>query len=308
MMDVATWGMGPLASAPTMTGYGGIGSGIPDNIPDDDIEGLIDGFGLFQDNGEFFDMENDSSDLFTSHPAPEKDNNENKSPKLPLTNLPIVTNDRGTVVAVPEEAISAPPDVRSPQVTISTPRDVRSINFTTTMLADTKDCNVALPQPPQLLTSRQSPLNCTSDNKHNFQSMLDQQRETILRNQKIIDAQKSELQGKVHQPSVPSPLAPTSGSKTTATYPLARAALKKADEQVITGSKNTKGTKRKVVSPPNDMTVETNSYKKWKLTPAGATKLRAVDSTGIEIYRNPSKQEDVSVKSILSPGELEVRR
>lgn len=304
-MDVATWGMGPLSSAPTMTGFGGIGSGIPDNIPDDDIEGMIDGFGFFQDNDEFFDMKNDSAELFTS---PEKDNNENTSPKLSSTNLPIVTNDTGAVVAVPEETISTPPDVRSPEVTISTPRDVRSINFATTMLANTKDCNIPLPQPPQLLTSRQSPLNGTSDNKNNLQSMLDQQRETILRNQKIIDAQKSELEGKIHQPSVPSPLAPISASKTPATYPLARAALKKADEQVINGSKNTKGTKRKVVSPPNDMTAESNSYKKWKLTPAGATKLRAVDSTGIEIYRNPSKQEDMSAKTILTPGELEIRR
>lgn len=317
MMDIATFGVG-LANAPSITGFGGIGSGIPDNIPDDDIEGMIDGFGFFQEQDELFDIKSDEKDLFapqskieTTTTTSSTSSSSSSTAKISSTNLPILTNDTGAVVAIPEVTISTPRESRIvdtgavvavPEVT---PRDVRSLHFATSNLANNKEISIALPQPPQLLSSHQTPLPCSSDSKSSLQSMLDQQRETILRNQKIIEAQKNELHGKIHPPVALSSNA--NGTKTPATYALARAALKKADEQAINGKKITKGVKRKTSSLAEE-SAENNAYKKWKMTPAGATKLKAVDSTGMRICRSPSKQEDPSIKTILTPGELEIRR
>jgi hypothetical protein len=224
--------------------------------------------------------------------------------------LPIIANDAGTVTG----AVVIAPDLSVPELTISaTQHDaVRSSSN-----------NIALPQPPRLLTNQhpQSPVTSCST----AQTVLKQQQETILQNQKIIDAQRSELRGQIHsktacqrqqQPIVVAP-SPVTTKIVSATYPLARAALKKADEQVIKGSK-----KRKVSSLSSSdngngngngnsptTTTEANAYQKWKLTPAGATKLRAVDSGGIKNCRNAKQQhqDDVSGKH-LNPGELEVRR
>lgn len=306
MMDIATFGVG-FASAPSITGFGGIGSGIPDSIPDDDIEGMFDGFGFFQEKDELFDVKSDEKGLFA--PKSKIENTTNCKTKISSSNLPILTNDTGAVVAVPEVTVSTPRDsntidtgaaIAVPEVT---PCDVKSLHFATSILANNNECNIALPQPPQLLTSDQAPLPCSSDCKNSLQSMLDQQRETILRNQKIIEAQKNELQGKIHLPVALSSNA-HGGAKTTATYSLARAALKKADEQIINGSK---GVKRKS-NPMEGEGVETNAYKKWKMTPTGATKLKAVDSTGMRICCSPTKKEDPSIKTVLTPGELEIRR
>jgi len=279
MMDM-TWGVG-VQSAPTMTGFGTAGSGFPDSIPDYDIEGFIDGLGFFEDkDGYVFD---------------------DKQPQYSLP-PPIDRHDSSTTTSV----------VSVPELAVSTPCEVRSIQ-------------VALPQPPQLLTS-------SENNKNMLQSVLNQQRETILQNQKIIDAQNCELQGNnnnnnnnnnnIHQENqqpvaVVSSISPcnTPDRKVQpATYPLARAALKKADEQqIIDGIKIETGTKRKAasISDGMDMPTEPSSYHKWKLTPAGVTKLKAVDSSGAKFCRNQNhikqQQEDVSGRN-LSPDDLEVRR
>ena len=302
MMDM-TWGVG-VQSAPTMTGFGTAGSGFPDSIPDNDIEGFIDGLGFFEDkDGYVFD-----------------DKQPQYSPQYSLP-PPIDKNESSTttsVVSVPELAVAVP-------VSTSTPCEVRSIQ-------------VALPQPPQLLTS-------SENNENILQSVLNQQRETILQNQKIIDAQNCELQGNnnnnnnnnnsnsnsnsndIHhenpQPvAVVSSISPCNAPETKtnnrkvqpATYPLARAALKKADEQqIIDGIKIETGTKRKAASISDGMAMPTepSSYHKWKLTPDGVTKLKAVDSSGAKLCRNQNhikqQQQDVSGK-ILSPDDLEVRR
>lgn len=306
MMTDTVWGIGATTSAPMMTGFGGIGfpDGGINGIHDDEIEGMIDGLGFFDDKDDAFSTPQSSFDI-----------NKSDSTTLLPKPLPIITNDTGAVVTVSD-----------PSILPSTPRDVRSLNFATTLANKPKEleCPISLPglpQPPQLVTSRDSPVSCNTDNTNSssssnssisFQSVLDKQRETILQNQKIIEAQQNELRGQIHQagskppllvPSLPAPTPTSHIRKVTATYPLARAALKKADEQIISGAKIARGTKRKAASPP---ATTSEAYQKWKLTPAGATKLKAVDSSALKSARNCNKQLDDTKD--LTPGELEIRR
>jgi hypothetical protein len=337
MMDTA-WGVG-AASAPTMTGCGNGSVGFPDSVTngftDDEIEDMIDDLGFFQDKDD-----NTTANAYSTNSgsgsggwqtikkeanvyAPAITKYATVSPAH--LHLPIIRNCNDTATATATGAV-----VIVPNLAISTQRNCNArstTNFPTTIASNaTKDCNIALSQPPRLLTNQQSPVTSSST----AQTVLKQQQETILQNQKIIDAQRNELQGQqIHkttcQPiavastpastpaSMPMPASTPNSPTTTkmsATYPLAHVALKKADEQIINGSKIAKGgTKRKVSSLSDGSPTEANAYQKWKLTPAGATKLRAVDSSGINHCRNAKQQhqEDVSGKH-LNPGELEVRR
>jgi len=318
MIDTA-WA---VTSAPMMTGFGNVGfsDSVINGIADDDIEGMIDDLGFFQDK----------DDSYSCHPLNEINKNER-------TFKTIVDNKANNAFTIPKYAKVSP--ARSPitttndndndndtgaavvtlTVTVSdTDLDVSNSGVTDTVNNNnTKNCGVALPQPPQLLTARQSPVSCTTtDNKNNtIQNVINQQRATILQNQKIIEAQMNELHGNNHQICQPLPATSMHSSNTNkpttksfASYPLARAALKKADEQIIDGTKKDKGTKRKTPSPSNSTSTEANAYQKWKLTPAGATKLRAVDSGGISSCRNMNKHQEDAPGKILTPDELELRR
>lgn len=314
MMDMA-WGVGAV-SAPTTTGFGnaGFSDSVINGSADDGIEGFIDGLGFFfQDKDDTFEAKNDTKTISNPRSTYETIENNNssrqttkgesavpRSATVSPTHHPIVTNDTGAVAAIPELCISAP-------------RDERKVHLAETIVSNTKDGTTAMPQPPQLVTSRDSPVNCSTDTRICFQDVLKQQRETILKNQKIIEAQMNELEGKIQPlnqplalPSIPTATAPA--PELSATYSLARAALKKADKQIITGGKGTKGTKRKASLVSTSNPTEANGYQKWKLTPAGATKLMAVDSGGITSIRNSSKHQEIASGKFLSPGELEIRR
>jgi len=330
MMDTA-WGVGAV-SAPTMTGCNSV---FPDSVTngypfnDDEIEDMIDDLGFFQDKDDTFKSSTEASMSIMSMPPMTKYATVSGSTSPAHDNNNDNDNDTRAVVIAPDLTISTTQRQRDAGTGTGTGRSRSS---------STHDhVDVALPQPPRLLTNQnqhphpQSRVTSCST----AQTVLKQQQETILQNQRIIDAQRSELRGQIHnktacqsqqQPiavavtSSPVPV-PVTTKIVSATYPLARAALKKADEQVI----NINGSKKRKVSSlsssDNDhdngngngnsptTTTEANAYQKWKLTPAGATKLRAVDSGGIKHCRNAKQQhqDDVSGKHF-NPGELEVRR
>jgi len=377
MMD-ATWGVGPV-NAPTMTGFGTVGcpesvisDGITD-ITDDEIEGMIKGLGFFTDNDSTIQCSSSTSSAMPNYDRPrtnrdEVNNNSSNSnnnapaimaiPKYATVSpvhLPIIANDtdNGVVsMSIPELTTSihlGDMNVRSMNnnnTSMNTPAHIASSNCAQDC------CGIALPQPPQLMSP--TPIGNNTNNLHNannIQCVLDKQRETILKNQQIIDAQMSELQQGQdrhhHSPLSSQPPLPvismqasntTTTSTTTATattmsstkssacYSLARAALKKADEQDMssgssssskTSSNKSSGTKRK--SSSQQSASEANSYQKWKLTPEGATKLRAVDLGGGGLRTNSRASSNTAMSSSklhqeeatgrnLSPVELEVRR
>lgn len=248
MLDIS-WGVG-LASGPSMTAVGGMGMGFPDGIADDEMEGMINDLGFFQDKDDVFEIKNDVLPETTRS----GDENVVENEKATSKNLPIVTNDTGAVV------------------TVSTPRDVRSLNFATTVISP-----VALPQPPQLVSLSPS-------DQESVESVLEQQRQTILQNKKILEAQRIKLEGKNHT-----------------TKPAMILPKKKCNENV------TKGTKRKTVAlASTTATSDQNAYQKWKLTPAGATKLKVADSGGLHSLRIMNKQQE-DIKD-LTPEELQIRR
>ena len=349
MMDTA-WGVGATTSAPTMTGYSGMGfpDSVINGVTDYEIEGMIDDLGFFKDKDEDFSIHRDNNNgnfysnnngCVNPHSSTKKKNNNDASPNtieestapssasasasaiqkyatVSPANLPIITNDTGAVVAIPDHPVS------------------------------TSSISIALPRPPQLFTTGQekgagliAPSPISSADNANVQTVLEQQREAILKNQQIIEAQKNELQEQSHQIhrvttgvsllATEVPIA-TTATKSAASYSLARAALKKADEQIIVNDSNPgssetvtdeTGNRRNKVPSPSTVggSANDNAYQKWKLTPAGATKLRALDTGGIASNGFTSsgstnttsnsfkRQEDPSTKN-LTPGELEVRR
>lgn len=316
MMDTQ-WGVG-VASAPPMTGFGPVG--FPDNalisMCDDEIEGMIDGLGLFQENDHHDSAQKNDKEISSSNETNHTDmpcqtskvmSDALAKPKYAMVSpphLPIFTNDTGAIVSIPDITMSSNPEER------------RSINYSTPIASpDAENCGIALPQPPQLVTSSVGGI---IDGKTSIDSVLEHQRKTILKNQQIIEAQKNELEGRRHTPLSQSPIpvvstpAPNPAlAKTSASYSLARAALKKADEHFISLDKTLKrGTKRKANSSnASNSTTQANAYQKWKLTPAGATKLKTVDLGGIKSCRSPiNKPQEEAMGRNLSPGELEVRR
>jgi len=309
MMDTA-WG----ASAPNIGGLGSMS--FPDTaftesgmsgMTDDDLEGMI-GLGFFQEKDDEFGLKNDIMGISTPFPSTTSETNSTAIPKyapVSPTHQPIATIDTGAVVAITTQKLN----VQAPLAVVS----------------DTR-CNssIALPGPPQLVSNCQSPVNVGDNDKESVQDVLKQQQETIMHNQKIIEAQKNELkEQQIHHMPLPLPMPMTmampitvhslpstepSSPKTSASYPLAHAALKKADELVIDGNKNSRGTKRKASQLPDGSSTEANAYQKWKLTPDGASKLRAVDSGPIKNSEQTNKKQDVAAGKKLNMLELEVRR
>ena len=267
MLDTISWGVG-LPSAPSMTAFGGMGTGFSEGIADDEMEGMINDLGFFQDKDDVFDAKNDVPEATRS-----LEEIDGKMDMSPTKNLPIATNDTGAIVTIPK-------------VIMSTPRDVRSLNFATTVASSIT--TPALPQAPQLVSSSSSSL-CSSNDKDSVQSVLEQQRKTILENEKIIEAQRIKLEGKNHSAN-PSPVI----------SPMI-APSKNSDE------KNTRGTKRKAASLSTTTTAnDKNAYQKWKLTPDGATKLKVADLGGLQSLRIHNKQHEDSKN--LTPEELQIRR
>ncbi len=248
MLDIS-WGMG-LASGPSMTAVGSMGMNFPDGFADDEMEGMINDLGFFQDKDEVFEIKNDVVPETTQS----VDENIVENEKATSKNLPIVTNDTGAVV------------------TVSTPRDVRSLNFATAVIS-----TVAMPQPPQLVSPSPS-------DQDSVESVLEQQRQTILQNKKILEAQRIKLEGKNHT-----------------TKPAMILPKEKCNENITTGTK-----RKAVVLASTTATSDQNAYQKWKLTPAGATKLKVADSGGLHSLRIMNKQQE-DVKD-LTPEELSIRR
>ena len=304
-----------------MPGFGPVG--FPDHVMnsmcDDEIEGMIDGLGFFQENDDDAvtnknDTKTTSSNITNHNDSPcqtsEESLDASEKPKHAVVSpphVPIFTNDTGAVVSIPDLTIS------------NHSQETKTINISTPITSsNTKNCGIALPQPPPLVLPL---MGSAIDNEVSIDAVLEQQRKTILKNQQIIDAQKNELkerkqelQGRKHAPlsqspvpviSVPVPN--TALAKTSASYSLAHAALKKADEQIISINKTPKrGTKRKADASNS---AQANAYQKWKLTPAAATKLKTVDLGGVASCRSTiSKAQDDPSGKKLTPVELEVRR
>lgn len=290
--------------------------GIIPDVNTDDIDCMIDDLGLFQDNGDddAFSLHNGNDcDLSNQNPStpdlsdslPQVKHPASPNPIDPqaVTSGPILTIDTGAVAEIPDHVTSSG----------GTNPSLPSKWQPSTVL---KACNIGLAKPPVLLSShnqdilQKNPVAAISQSSAStisIESVIEQQRKTILRNQQIIDAQQSKInhnQPPFSTSPVPSPI------DTQGIYSLSN------EEQPVPSTSA-------CISVGSNTSVSSNgdAYKKWKLSPVGATKLRSLDSASSVASSNASKSvddaadhnkrpiSDISlVNGNLTPIELEVRR
>lgn len=325
MMIDTVWNEASLTSRP-LYGSGCVANHLDVIIADvntdvdtDDIDCMIDDF-LFQDNGDNDEFSlNNGNDCDISNHNPNTDSlPQAKYPPRGVSKLdagfsnpidpqavtsgPILTIDTGAVAEIPDHVTSSGgtnPSLPSKWQPSTVPGLAIPPALFSSQNQDTLQNNAVAVLPQSAASTVASTVS--------LETVLEQQRKTILRNQQIIDAQQNKL-NQNQAPFSPSPIPCPIDSQ--GIYSLSN------EEQPVPSTSS-------CVSVGSNTSVASNveAYKKWKLSSDGIAKLRSLDSASSVASSNDNKSvndavdnnkrpfSDISLQNKnLTKIELEVRR